>query len=141
MELPLEVLADLQLAVDGENVDVQADGERIVVDLPSLRVGRRMLTAPPLGQQGRTKASRRVREALELTGLTLEVRLRGEPIALMGKGATPGAVGRALLLDGVELRPASTLRQEARRRPVATAVVVGGLVLLIGWLLRRLLSS
>jgi len=36
MALPLEVVADLQLAVDGEPISIEANGKRIIVDLASL---------------------------------------------------------------------------------------------------------
>lgn len=136
MALPLEVLADLQLAVDGEEIDIRGTGDHIVVDLPSLRAGRRLLTSGPFAtQRGRT--SERLHEALELSGLSAEVRLRGDPIAQIGAGARPGALGRLLGLEGVEVRPARPLRAALRRRPVLTAVILLGLLALIGWWLLR----
>jgi hypothetical protein len=141
MALPLEILADLQLAVDGENIDIQADGTRIIVDLPSLRAGRRLLEAEPLSGANRPTATRRVREALQVAGFTMEVRLNGAPLAVIGEGASPGRLGRLLRLEGVELRAAPPLRDAARRRPVVTALVAGGLALVLGWLLARLLRS
>jgi hypothetical protein len=141
MALPLEIFADLELAVDGEPIDVRADGQRILVDLPSLHAGRRLLDAEPFSGTGRGRATRRVQEALQIAGFTLEVRLEGEPIAVIGAEATPGRLARALRLDGVELRPASTLRQAARKRPVVTALVAGGLALALGWALARYLRS
>ena len=141
MALPLEILADLQLAVDGEDIDIQADGERIVVDLPSLRAGRRVLEAEPFSGGNRTRATRQVREALQVAGFTLEVRLNGAPMAIVGAGASPGRIGRLFQLEGVEVRAAPPLRDAASRRPVVTALVVGGLALLLGWLVARLLRS
>jgi len=141
MALPLELLADLQLAVDGEDIDVQARGKRIVVDLPSLRAGRRILEAEPLSGGGRGRAARQAQEALQVAGFTLEVRLKGAPVAVVGAGASPGQLARLLRLDGVELRPASTLRYATRRRPITTAILAGGLALLLGWALARLLRS
>lgn len=137
MALPLDVLADLQIAIDGETVDVQADGDHVVVDLPSLRAGRRILQAYPISASRRPRATRRLDDVLQIAGLTVEVRLRGETVARVGEGATPGRLARLLNLGGIEVRPASSLRATARQRPVATAVIVGGLVLLIGWLLVR----
>ncbi|MFB6247808.1 MAG: hypothetical protein ABEL97_04485 [Salinibacter sp.] len=141
MAPPLEILADLQLAVDGEDIDIQADGERIVVDLPSLRAGRRVLEAEPLSGDSRGRATRQVREALQVAGFTLEVRLNGAPMAIIGADASPGRLGRLLRLEGVEVRAAPPLRDAARRRPVATALIVGGLSLILGWLVTRLLRS
>ncbi|MFB6274206.1 MAG: hypothetical protein ABEL51_15070 [Salinibacter sp.] len=136
MALPLEVLADLQLAVDGEEIDIRGTGDHIVVDLPSLRAGRRFLTSGPFAtDQARTTG--RVHEALELSGLSGEVRLQGDPIARIGAGAQPGALGRLFGFEGVEVRPARPLRAAIRRRPVLTAAVLFGLLALIGWLLLR----
>lgn len=137
MALPLEVLADLQIAVDGENVDVQADGDRIVVDLPSLRAGRRLLSAYPISPTERPRATDRVHDALQIAGITMEVRLQGETVARIGDGARPGRLAQLLNLGGVEVHPTSSLRATARQRPIATTLIVGGLVVLLGWLLSR----
>jgi len=139
MPLPLEVLADLQVTVDGESIDVQADGRQVVVNLPSLRAGRRVLDAEPLSREGR--GARRVQEALQVAGFTMEVQLEGTPIAVIGAEASPGRLARVLRLDGVELRPLPTLRQTIRRRPVVTAVVAGGLAVALGWAVARILRS
>ena len=141
MALPLEVFAELELEVDGAPIDISATGDRIVVDLPSLRAGRRLLHAEPLRGAARARAGRRVQDALDLAGLTLEVRLRGDRIAVVGDGAEPGRLGAFLGLGEVELRPAASLRQSLRRRPVLTALLAGTLALLLGWLLARLLRS
>jgi len=140
MALPLEIVADLEVAVDGEPIDVRAAGDRIVVDLPSLRAGRRILDAQPLSGT-RRRGPRRVQEMLQGAGLTMEVRLEGTTIAVVGAEATPGRLTRTLQLDGVELRPASILRQAARRRPVVTVLVAGGLALALGWVVAKLLRS
>lgn len=140
MSLPLEVLADLQLAVDGENIDIQADGDYIVVDLPSLRAGKRIVEAEPISRWRRAHSGR-ARRALDLVGLTLEVQLRGESIAVIGAEAEPSRIGQLLRLEGIELRPAQTLRQVARQRPFAVASVLVGLFALVGWIVARLLQS
>ena len=137
MPLPLEVVADLQIEVDGENVNVRADGDLVVVDLPSLRAGRRILEAYPISGAKRPRATGRVHDALQIAGITVEVRLQGETVARIGDGAEPGRLARLLNLEGVEVRPTSSLRATARRRPVATALVVGGLILTVGWILVR----
>lgn len=136
MALPLEVLADLTLAVDGEEIDIRGTGDHIVVDLPSLQAGRRLLASGPFAND-RARATRRVHEALRVSGLSGEVRLRGDPIAHIGDGAQPGALGRILSLPGVELHPSPPLRAALRRRPLLTAAVVVGLIGVIGWWLLR----
>lgn len=137
MALPLEVLADLQLAVDGEEIDIQGDGKRIVVDLPTLRAGRRLVTSGPFAMGDRASKVSRLHEAMDIAGLRVEVRLRGDPIARLGAGTQPNTLSRLLNLGAVELRPTRPLLRAARRRPLVTGAVVVGLVLLIGWLLRR----
>ncbi|HKL89511.1 MAG TPA: hypothetical protein VJ884_10950 [Salinibacter sp.] len=137
MALPLEVLADLQVAIDGEAIDVQANGDRVVVDLPSLRAGRRILAAYPFSSAKRPRSTDRLHDALQIAGLTVEVRLQGETVARIGEEAQPGQLARLLNLNGIEVRPASSLRATARQRPIAATVVIGGLLLLVGWLVSR----
>jgi len=136
MALPLEVLADLRLAVDGEDIEIRGTGDRIVVDLPTLRAGRRLLASGPFASD-RARTTGRVHEALELSGITAEIRLQGDPVARIGAGARPGALGRLLQLDGVEVRPTPPLRAALRRRPFVTAAVVVGILALLGWWLLR----
>lgn len=136
MARPLEVLADLELSVDGEPIDIRGTGDRIVVDLPTLRAGRRLLTSGPF-VFNRPKRTRQLHEALRVTELSVEVRLRGDPIAQIGKGAEPGSLSRLLNVEGVELKPTRPLRAAARRRPVLTALVAIGLLVGLGWWLFR----
>lgn len=136
MALPLEVLADLQLAVDGEQIDVRATGDRIVVELPSLRAGRRLLSSGPFATD-RARTTGRLHEALKISGLSGEVRLQGDPIARIGAGAQPGAIGRVFGMEGIEVQPTRPLRAAFRRRPVVTIAVLLGLLALIGWWLLR----
>ena len=136
MALPLEVLADLRLAVDGEDIDIRGTGDHVVVDLPSLRAGRRLLASGPFATD-RARTTGRIHEALDLSGITAEVRLRGDTIARIGARAQPGPLGRLLNLDGVDVRPTRPLRAAARRRPLVTAAVVVGLLVALGWWLLR----
>jgi len=137
MALPLEVLADLRLAVDGEPIDIRGDGDRIVVDLPSLNAGRRLLSSGPFGTENRRKRLQQAQEALDLAGLTVEVRLQNEVIARAGAGARPGALSRILNLGSVEVRPAQTARRVARQRPWLTIGIGLALATLLAWLLLR----
>lgn len=137
MALPLEVLADLQLAVDGDDIDIRGTGDRIVVDLPNLRAGRRLLTSGPFASGQRARTTGRIHEALRISGLTAEVQLRGDPVARLGADARPGGVGRLLNLDGIEVQPTRPLRAALRRRPILTVLVVAGLLLALGWWLFR----
>jgi hypothetical protein len=137
MALPLEVLADLRLAVDGEPIDIRGDGDRIVVDLPSLRAGRRLLASGPFGTGNRRKRLRQAQEALDLAGLTVEVRLQNEVVARAGAVARPGTLARALGLGPVEVRPAETMRRAARQRPWLTIGIGLALAAFLAWWLLR----
>jgi len=141
MARPLEVLADLQVAVDGEDIAVQSDGDRIVVELPSLEAGRRVLEAVPLAHRSQARTTRQAQDVLSEVGLTLEVQLDGETLAVVGTDARPGRLGRFMPTGGIELRPARTLRQAVRERPFLAAVVVAGLFVLVGWLVAQLVRS
>ena len=102
MSLPLEVLADLRLAVDGEDIDIRGTGDQIVVDLPSLRAGRRLLASGPFATD-RARTTGRVHEALRISGLTAEVRLRGDSIARI-RGAPRPRSGQSNPLADAPLR-------------------------------------
>jgi hypothetical protein len=141
MARPLEVLADLQLAVDGENIAIQSDGGRVVVELPTLQAGRRVLEAVPFASRSQARSTRQAQEALSEVGLTLEIRLDGEVVAVLGREAQPGRFGDFLPTGGIEIRPAGTVRHAARTRPLLTAAVVGGVIVLVGWLGIRLFRS
>jgi len=138
MPLPLDVLADLQLAVDGEEISIRGDGDRLVVDLPSLRAGRRLLQSGPFALETEPTPVTQLHEVLGGAGVSVEVRLQGDPIARMGAGAEPGLLSRALNLGAVELRPTRSVLRAMQRRPVLTAAVIAGLVVLLGWMVRRL---
>jgi len=137
MALPLEVLADLQLSIDGEQIDIRGNGKTIVVDLPSLEAGQKLVTTGPLAIGDRQRSMERVNEALSIAGLTVDVRLRGDTLARVGAGARPGGLSRLLRLGSIEIRSSRTLLAVARERPLATVGVVLGLVLLVALLLRR----
>jgi len=137
MALPLEVLADLRLTVDGEAIDVRGEGHHLVVDLPSLRAGRRLVTSGPFVLGNREEALTRLHEALDVGGVSAEIRLQGTRVARMGAGARPGMLSRVLSLGPVEVQPARPALQAIRRRPLLTALVLAGLVGLVGWLFVR----
>jgi len=136
MARPLEVLADLQLAVDGEHIDIRGTGDHIVVDLPSVRAGRRLLHSGPFATP-QVHATHQLHEALQEVDLSAEVRLKGDPVARIGAGGQPGMLGWMLGIEGVEVRLARPFRAAVRRRPILAAAVILGLLALIGWLLLR----
>jgi hypothetical protein len=137
MALPLEVLADLSLNVDGEDVKVRGEGDRVVVDLPNLRAGRRLLMAGPFRRGQRERTTRRIHEALRLADITMEVRLHGDVIARVGAEARPNAVARLLNLGDIEVRPVQPIATTARRRPLLTLGIASALAGLLAWLFFR----
>jgi hypothetical protein len=117
MARALSVLADLSLALDGEDVKIQGDGDRIVIDLPSFKAGRALLRAGPFAQQQRQAGLIQANALLQEAGLTVDVRYAGEVIGRIGAEAQPSAVSRLLQVGGVEVRPTRSLRAAVRRRP------------------------
>lgn len=127
--------------MDGEDVDIHAQGDRIVVDLPTLRAGRRLFAADIFSRRLDRGNAQRLHELLQEMGLTLDVQLTGESIARMGRGARPGRFASLIKLDGVELHPGRPFRSVIRRRPLVSAAVVAIIVVGLGWLLVRTSQS
>jgi len=138
MSLPLDVLADLTLAVDGEDIRIQGDGELVVVDLPTLRAGRRLLQSGPWSGAVRQKRTQQFNTALTTAGITVDVRYQGDTIARVGARARPNAAARLLDLGDVEVRPGAAIRAEARSRPIATFLIVGAQAAAIAFLIARI---
>mgnify|MGYP006297253323 CR=1 FL=1 len=137
MERPLEVFADLHLDVEGEDISIQSNGDHIVMDLDSLRAGRRLLAAEPLSGDPGLVAIRRIGEGLRGAGLTLEVRLDGDSFVWIGKNTQPGRIGQFLNLRHLEIRPARPLWGTMRRHPIITVLLFGGLAAVLGWVVLR----
>ena len=95
---PLEVTANLSVTVDGVQLSVYADGDRIRVQVPSVWAGARVLLAALEGGGDGLAA------ALEATGLTAEIRVGSAVVAVAGAGATPGRLARLLSVGPVEVR-------------------------------------
>jgi hypothetical protein len=122
---PLDVVADLSLAVDGHDVHIRADGATIIVEAENLRAMRRLLTSLPADRRNPQRLGR-LHGALQTADLTVEVRAGGEMIARMGADADAGAMSRLLRLDYVEVRAARPALSAARRNPGLTAALVAG---------------
>ncbi|PEN13829.1 hypothetical protein CRI94_07130 [Longibacter salinarum] len=138
MPLPLEVLADLTLAIDGEDIQIQGDGDVVVVDLPSIRAGKRLLQAGPWSGDVRRMRTEQFNQALRTAGVTINVQYKGETIARLGETASPNAVAHLLDFGEVELHPVKALQAEARSRPLATLAVVGGASAVLAYIISRL---
>ena len=106
---PLEVTANLSVTVDGVDLAVHADGDRVRVQVPSVWAGTRVLRAVPEGGDG-------LAAALEATGLTVEIRVGSAVIAVAGAGATPGRLARLLPVGPVEVRARALVAAALRVR-------------------------
>jgi hypothetical protein len=123
---PLDVVADLSLAIDGQGISIRADGSTIVVEAESLRAMRRLLTSLPADQRNPGRLGQ-LHGALEMADLTVEVRADGNMIARMGADADASAMSRLLRLDYVEVRAARPALSALKQRPgLAAALIAGG---------------
>ena len=96
---PLDVYADLTVSVDGAEADVRSTGERIFLDFDSLSDASIAADGRPPG------ALDRLPTILRQADVTLEIRVRGRPVAVSGVGASPGVVSRRLGVAPTEVRP------------------------------------
>jgi len=117
MARPLSVLADLTLAIDEEDIAIRGEGDRVIVDLPSLKAGRALFQAGPFSQDGRRAGLATMNVFLRETDLTIDVQYAGETVVRLGAEAKPNAVARLLNLGDVEVRPVKSVRAAFRRRP------------------------
>lgn len=122
MARALSVLADLSLALDGEDVAIRGEGDRVIIDLPSLQAGRALFQAGPFSSEGRRAGLATLNVFLRETDLTVDVQYAGETVVRLGAQAQPNAVARLLNLGEIEVRPAKSVRAAFRRRP---ALLVG----------------
>jgi antitoxin (DNA-binding transcriptional repressor) of toxin-antitoxin stability system len=113
--MPLEVTAELSLqAANGEAVTVTADGAVVTVSLPSLRPLRGQF-GPLADRQRRAALLARLQRGLQVADLTLQVKLRGMPLAQLAPHARPTALSRLLGVGPLRVRPWSVLSALLRR--------------------------
>ncbi|OYR44700.1 peptide ABC transporter ATP-binding protein [Halorubrum sp. Hd13] len=102
---PLSVVTeDLTLTVDGVDLDVRSTGERLFVEVPTVRDAIRVVRRLP--ENGDTRAPAAL---LTATRLTTEVRVRGRTVAVIGADARPGRLSRELGVAPAEVRVAGAL--------------------------------
>ena len=107
---PLSVTADLSVTVDGVQLSVYADGDRIRVQVPSVWAGARVLRAA-LDSGGESLV-----KALDTTGLTAEIRVGDAVVTVVGAEAAPGRFVRSLPVGPVEVRSRELLAAALRLR-------------------------
>jgi hypothetical protein len=97
---PLSVVTDdLTLAVDGVELDVRSTGDRLFVEVPTVRGALRVARNLPSDGDARGPAA-----LLTATDLTTEVRVRGRTVAVVGADARPGRLSRELGVAPAEVR-------------------------------------
>ncbi|OYR39675.1 peptide ABC transporter ATP-binding protein [Halorubrum sp. Ib24] len=102
---PLSVVTeDLTLTVDGVDLDVRSTGERLFVEVPTVRDAIRVVRRLPENGDARAPAA-----LLTATRLTTEVRVRGRTVAVIGADARPGRLSRELGVAPAEVRVAGAL--------------------------------
>ncbi|MEZ3116907.1 peptide ABC transporter ATP-binding protein [Halobaculum sp. MBLA0147] len=104
---PLSVATDLELTVDGVPVGVRSTGDRLFLEVPTLR------TAVRMARDGEG-LEERLAPVLRVTDLTVEVRVREATVAVLGADARPGWLSRELDVDPVEVRVGGALAAVGR---------------------------
>ena len=99
---PLEVVGRVMVEMGGSSARVEAMGDRIVVEWPNLRAGYSSMGRYSKGP-GRGEAIRRIHDALEGAGLSLEVIAGGRTVGRLGVGARAGLASRMLGLGPLEI--------------------------------------
>jgi len=102
---PLSVVTeDLTLSVDGVDLDVRSTGDRLFVEVPTVRDAVRVARSLPNDGDARGPAA-----LLTATDLTTEIRVRGRTVAVIGADARPGRLSRELGVAPAEVRVAGAL--------------------------------
>jgi hypothetical protein len=103
--MPVDVFGELSVtAEDGEQFVVEAQGDAIAINLPSLWSGR-SLVRQAYGRSKRQAAIRKVQTHLQRTELTLRVHIAGRPIACLSPRSKVTLLSRLFGLGAVELKP------------------------------------
>ena len=94
LQIPLEIVGE---------VLITANSDTIAVDIPNLRVGLLALRGVGRGKQ-RSETISRANVVLQLTALSVQFRMAGGTVAILGSAARPGAVSRVLGLAPLDIR-------------------------------------
>ncbi|MDS0258012.1 hypothetical protein NDI56_01165 [Haloarcula sp. S1CR25-12] len=105
----LSVEADLTLQLDGHTATVVGYDDLVAIDLPSLPAAVSLWRNRPVAVMDAAAV-------LSSVGLTVELRVRGAPVARIGDAAAPSGVARRLGLGPVELVPEGAVLALTRRR-------------------------
>jgi hypothetical protein len=132
MELPtdhplyaLGVFDDLSLVSDGRVPRVSMQGDRLFVDLPDLGAALRLVRT--LAAYAPNRGPARAARALRAYGMTVEIRLRNEPLARLGADLDTAGRDGSVQLNGYHIWPAGLLRTTVQAHPGKTVAVLAGL--------------
>jgi hypothetical protein len=95
---PLSVYTDLDVTLDGRPVQVASTGDRLFVELPSVRAAVRAF------RSGAPVDDPRISALLRTSNLTVEVRVRGATVLVLGADAHPGALSDRIGVAPAEVR-------------------------------------
>lgn len=98
------VTEDLTLTVDGVDLDVRSTGDRLFVEVATVRDAVRVARGLPSDSDAGGPAA-----LLTATDLTAEIRVRGRTVVVIGADARPGLVSRELGVAPAEVRLAGAL--------------------------------
>ncbi|MFB6223912.1 MAG: hypothetical protein ABEH86_09625 [Haloarcula sp.] len=98
----LAVDADLTVEVDGRELAVRGYDDIVTVDLPSFTATDTLLRQPQIETMDAAAA-------LAAAGITVEIQLRGAPVARLGSTAVPSGLAQRLGLGPIELCPEGVL--------------------------------
>jgi hypothetical protein len=98
------VTEDLTLTIDGVDLDVRSTGDRLFVEVATVRDAVRVARGLPRDGDARGPAA-----LLTATDLTTEIRVRGRTVAVIGADARPGLISRELGVAPAEVRLAGAL--------------------------------
>ncbi len=108
--MPVDVFGELSVtAEDGEHFIVEAQGNAIAINLPSLWSGR-SLARQAYGRSKRQAAIRKIQAQLQRTELTLRVQVAGQSVAHLSPQSKVTLLSRLFGLGAVELKPLALLR-------------------------------
>jgi len=102
---PLSVTtADLTLTVDGTQLPIKSAGDRLFLEVPTVRAALRLVRGLPADADATG-----VTKLLLATDLAFEVRVRGRTVAVVGTTARPGPLARWLDVSPAEPRLAGVI--------------------------------
>ncbi|MEO0513817.1 MAG: hypothetical protein AAF086_00795 [Planctomycetota bacterium] len=96
--LPIDVNGTVRVENDGMGFDVVAQGDRVMIELPDVATLKKLLDGP--GDRGQL---RWVAEMLQRYAMGVEIKLKGQTIATLGRDADPGTFEKMFSLGAVDV--------------------------------------